>query len=487
MSDLEQTWPATQHPELEDALLATALVQPERWPEVEPLEHLLSNEHRKLHRLMAATYRKHKTLTAVLVANEAKPTERGDVTARLSRALSGHPSGYNVEHYANVLREHRQREQAARYADNVQALVERGATPAEIGAAMADALERHRKGGVERFTPVNLADPELKPEPVRWRVRNLIPERGTVLMWGRPNAGKTYFLLRLVHELIGEPQPQTLNGHPELRIGCTTQRVLWIASEETAERLKGRRDRVLRGMGDPSLYGDVLHLFAAEPYKPVTLTELPELLERYKPHLVVADSLTGLRPKVLADGRRPAWDVDNDAANEMCLMLRGLAERHECAIILVHHTGRDTAKGYRGPTDWWASVDTMWGLEPQPGGELKVVPQKCRDGQVLPEYLLKPEFTEDAYRLEYLGQSREQRLSPSADAVHDLIHGMPPKRVADVKVELEKRYSPSAIDKAVRELERKGLARRNGRENRSDLLEDLCHQSTPIHTDDSVD
>ena len=80
---------------------------------------------------------------------------------------------------------------------------------------------------------------------------------------------------------------------------------------------------------------------------------------------ITADCLTGLRPKKV-NGQSIKWDLDNDAANTLCLQLRALSQKYQLAIFMVHHSDKN-AKNYRGPTEYWSSSDIQVGLVPKNG------------------------------------------------------------------------------------------------------------------------
>jgi hypothetical protein len=227
--------------------------------------------------------------------------------------------------------------------------------------------------------------------------------------------------------LLTEP-PSHLSGHPDLAVSGNYTRVLWIGTEEETGILRSKADMVVRGLGTTdgpaSVAGTFLHRWAPEPGQRLTLDDLPDLLESDGPlDAVVLDSLTGLRPKV-RDGRRVAWDLDNDMTNELCLQLRGLAKQHDVDLFLVHHTGRDTGKGYRGPTEWWASADVQVGLIPDGPDRVRVKPEKNRDGRLLKPFYLSREWGPDGFRVSYEGAATQSAtLSPSAAKADAFLRG----------------------------------------------------------------
>ena len=470
---------------LEDRLLSIAVVQPERWPEIEPHAGLLqSPRNRHIHRAMCECSRKNGTidLAGIRARLDARGVFNNDkvdsvTPENLGDLEDGRLPSVLVQPLIDALTQLKRR---AGLAADLVVLGKALELDNEPGELLAKAAKRYNDAAPSRFTPADIhSDAVIVTEP-RFRVYNLLPESGLVLLWSQPNAGKTYYLLRVVHELMSVPRPATLNGHPDLRIDGTCSEVLWLASEEDAGRLKHRAEAVLRGMGNPTIDGKLLHLFAADPEAPLSMLDLPELVEQVRPHVVVVDSLTGLLPKVLGDGRRPAWDIDNGAANEMCMILRGLTARYGVTIILVHHTGREGGR-YRGATDWWASADVMFGIEPADDGRMRLKPEKNRNGRVLPAFHLNPQWSTDdngqlVYSLTYEPDD-PNKLSACAARVHEELHGKPNRSQAEMiqAIEAEGKWKPTRIKGAIGECVTKGYAKHTNKyRNRSEIYGDVC-------------
>lgn len=267
---------------------------------------------------------------------------------------------------------------------------------------------------------IDLWSPAVTPVVPAMTVQNLIRRKGLHLVWAPPGGLKTFLLLRWVHELLAVLPLPTLTGHPELRIQHSYTRVLWISTEESTGALRYRAEMVRTGLGkDFELGGKLFHMFASQKPR-ITLDDLPSIIETEGPfNAIILDSLTGLRPKT-KNGVTIKWDADNDAANEACLELRGLSEQHEIAFTIVHHTGREISKGYRGPTDWWASADIMFGLVTD-NGSLKVLPEKNRDGKLLPPFHLTPSWGAEGFYVTYGGQATSQTISGIASEIQALI------------------------------------------------------------------
>jgi hypothetical protein len=328
--------------------------------------------------------------------------------------------------------------QGAWYADRIRSHAARRAIRAE-GQRIADAalnghtreeflaaVQEHQRFiaehadklvGTPRYSTVDLYSPEIVPRRPEFAVANLIRRAGLHLIWAEPSGGKTWTLLRWLHELLVDTGCGRLAGHPELWINRRFERALWVATEEDAETLRYKADYIRRGLefDESKIVGKIDYVFAATTRRRVTLDDLTDLLDAGPYGVVILDSLTGLRPKTV-NGERVRWDVDNDAANEQCIRLRALATERQIAIILVHHTGRDTSKGYRGPTDWWASADVMVGFVPD-AGRAKVIVEKNRDGKRLAPFYLTPTWEGDSYTLSYDGAAVAVKLTPTAEKV----------------------------------------------------------------------
>jgi len=402
--ELPQTLP--HDPEVERALLGSVLIDPGQLHVLRPVLHCFaSGRHRRIAEAMVAIAAGNSPIDILTLKAELERCDHlGFIggPAYLADLLSCVPRSCNAEHYAARLRRLTWRRNIAVRAAGLLDAACDGAPDRDV-VELVEGLNEERPPGRRGLEAVSLYAPDVSPTYPRWRVANLIPQAGVVLVWAPPGGGKTYLLLRLSHELL--VGVERLFGHAELRIVERSHRVLWVCTEEDAGRLRARADMVLRGLGNPQLDGEILHLFAAAPGRSLTLDDLPEILDLHRPvDVVILDSLTGLRPKVV-DGHHVKWDLDNDAANQYCLMLRGLVVKHELTMILVHHTGREVAKGYRGPTDWWASADVMFGLEPERlTSTIRVKPEKCRDGRLLPPWRLRPSWGPQGYNIQFEGE-----------------------------------------------------------------------------------
>ncbi len=130
---------------------------------------------------------------------------------------------------------------------------------------------------------VDLHGADVVPVKPKFRVKNFIRKVGLGLAWAQPGGYKTSLTLRMVHELLIPGRTQLL-GHPDLGIVEAFGRVLMITTEENTGELRYVTDAVMRGLGNPTLAGQVYHLFAVAGGRPrVTLDDVPALLETRGP------------------------------------------------------------------------------------------------------------------------------------------------------------------------------------------------------------
>lgn len=346
---------------------------------------------------------------------------------RIAALTEGVPKSTHAPSYAAIVAD-------KSYRRSIVGAFERGAAAArdsateELPAYVQDLQEIIGTRASRSIEAEDLYSASNLPARPEFVVKDLIRRVGLHVVWAQPSAGKTWTLLRIVHEMMLFPGRSRLLNHPELWINRRWKRVLWIATEEDGPTLRYKGDWIRRGLdcspdGGSRLAGQIRYIWAPRPGHRVTLDDLPAILEREAPlDAVFLDSFTGLRPRIV-NGERVQWDRDNDALNELNLRLRGLAGIHQLAIFLIHHTAKDQLArktGPRGGIDLEASADVMAGLIPDEG-RTRIQVGKNRDGRVIPPFLLEPSWTPDelpartgTYDVKYVGAPVTAKLSQTA-------------------------------------------------------------------------
>ncbi len=185
---------------------------------------------------------------------------------------------------------------------------------------------------------------EIAAQEVRWLWEKRIPLGKITILDGDPGMGKSLFAINIAARITtGQPMPDGAPG--------TQGSVILIAPEDGAGDTL--RPRLEAAGGDPSRVL-LLNLVEGLDEKKVKVNDRPfslshdlEVLEteikRTNAVLVVLDPLTAVL------GRRLAASRDQDV-REVFTPLAHLAERTNCAILIIRHLGKVTSPNalYRG-------------------------------------------------------------------------------------------------------------------------------------------
>ncbi|WP_415184299.1 AAA family ATPase [Phaeovulum sp.] len=214
-----------------------------------------------------------------------------------------------------------------------------------------------------RFFPAS--DLEGLPVPDRqWLVPDLIPSGTVTLMGGDGGTGKSLLALQLAAAVAH-------GGFPWLGRHVHGGNVVFISAEDDQDELHRRVADVARaaGVGLADLSNLKLRSLAGEDALLATLdadgslsatdlfTALDEYVTTTKPSLIVLDTLADLFP---------GNENDRAQARQFIGLLRGLAIRHQCAVMLLSHpslSGMGSGAGTSGSTAWNNSVRSRLYLE----------------------------------------------------------------------------------------------------------------------------
>lgn len=214
-----------------------------------------------------------------------------------------------------------------------------------------------------RFYPASDLE-GLEVPPRHWLVRDLVPSGTVTLLGGDGGTGKSLLALQLACAVA--------TGGKWLERQVAGGGAVFISAEDDDAELHRRLSDVVRGAGQRfsdldrltirSLAGEdalLAHLDRSSGVlSPSPLyAELDKRLEDEKPALLVLDTLADLFP---------GNENDRAQARHFIGLLRGLAIRHECAVILLAHpslSGLNSGSGTSGSTGWNNSVRSRLYLE----------------------------------------------------------------------------------------------------------------------------
>lgn len=218
------------------------------------------------------------------------------------------------------------------------------------------------------------------PPPIReWLVADMIPMNTVTLLYGDGGTGKSLLALQLAASLaLGR---QWLNRLP------MTGRTVYLSAEDDRAELHRRLSIIAGSLGAtmPDLAGIIIAdlagrdaLLANLIVKKGILTRTP-LLDQIDariavtaPRLVIVDTL--------ADAY-PGNENDRAMVRQFVGMMRGLAIKHRCAVVLLAHpslTGITTGTGASGSTAWNNSVRSRLYFERLKEGDYEPNPDARR-------------------------------------------------------------------------------------------------------------
>lgn len=164
--------------------------------------------------------------------------------------------------------------------------------------------------------------------PIDWALEGLLASEGIGLVVGYPGTGKTQFTLGMsAHMAIGHDS--FLKWH---NVEGKQRKVLFMSLEMSKAPLHYFVKQVARGYSDPKLLNENLKLAPLGVPLPIDRKEgvayLANLLETYRPDVVVFDSLQRMVSKELTD------EVSVKATFDTLALLR---QKYGCSMVVVHH------------------------------------------------------------------------------------------------------------------------------------------------------
>lgn len=178
------------------------------------------------------------------------------------------------------------------------------------------------------FNAVDLMATEFPPP--RWAIPGLLAE-GLTICAGAPKLGKSWMVLNIAVAVAS-------GGHALGKVPVDPGEVLYLALEDSPRRLQERLKMSLKGAAVP----ERLH-FETEwlPLKDGGAEDLDAWLSRHPDcRLVVIDVLA--RVRTAAGEKSDRYQTDYMSVEP----LKILADRHQTAILCVHHTRKQTAEDF---------------------------------------------------------------------------------------------------------------------------------------------
>ncbi len=228
-----------------------------------------------------------------------------------------------------------------------------------------DEFDNLRDMRASRFRVHSLEDIIRRPAP-KWLIKDLLPETGLVMVFGNTGSGKTFFVLDL---LLSIARGKSWCGRDTIQ-----GPVVYVAAEGSSGISK--RIRVYtqhHGLNEEALPFGVID---AAPNL-VADTDHTSLIKAIRDYggakVVVIDTMAQTSP-----------GANENAAEDMGLYLskcKEIQKELNALVIIVHHTGKDSARGARGWSGLKAAMDTEIEItNTNAGTKAKVTKQK--DGEM---------------------------------------------------------------------------------------------------------
>ncbi|MGO8881197.1 MAG: bifunctional DNA primase/polymerase [Desulfomonilaceae bacterium] len=242
-----------------------------------------------------------------------------------------------------------------------------------------DPIPQELRISQQREYKINRLCDLLKREipPTEWIVPGLLPS-GLILLGGKSKAGKSWFVLNLSIAIA--------EGKLAFeKLPCSPQKVFYISLEDHERRIQYRANKLLNDNPDVSenlLYATEWPRFLAPSDKgnsPDGLSELRKtLISEQNISLIIVDTWQKVRP----NKRGFRDDYESDYAH--LAQIQELAQKHNCAIMLVHHARKDREGAEKqdsllGSTAIAGAADLIWILERKHQGSEGILTPSGRD------------------------------------------------------------------------------------------------------------
>lgn len=209
-----------------------------------------------------------------------------------------------------------------------------------------------------------LTDDDLrKLPPVKWKIKGVLPSHGLAVVFGQSGSGKSFLVLDMLQSLALGRDWFGLKVKP-----CS---VTYIALEGEAG-LAGRVEayRIHHGTASPNIR------YMVEPFKLLIADDINDLVQAIRDagtgDVVVLDTLSRATP-----------GSDENDSKDMGLIIAAAKMLQELIgglVLLVHHSGKDAAKGMRGHSSLHAALDCAIEVK-RTGDHRQWLVAKSKDGE----------------------------------------------------------------------------------------------------------
>ena len=215
------------------------------------------------------------------------------------------------------------------------------------GEALGKLLPSLTPARRSKFHLYTLDEVRQLPEPT-WLIPDILQERGLGIIYGPPQSYKSFLALDLAATIATGLDAYERGAQPP-------QDVIYMAAE-------GFRGQEIRATAwerehDADLSRLRLTEKAVEVMSADDATEFMQEIEAagVKPRLIVVDTMS---KALIGMNENESRDI-----NQLVNMLEGMRDALDCAVLVIHHTGKDTSRGARGSSAIPGGFDAMLEVE----------------------------------------------------------------------------------------------------------------------------
>lgn len=215
-----------------------------------------------------------------------------------------------------------------------------------------------------------------KLPPVTWLIKDLIPKQSLAMIYGEPGGGKTFTALDLA---LSAAHGKAWHGHE-----ATKGQVFYVAGEGVG----GFRKRI-------SAWHKAKELPEEAPFylipRAVNLLDVAEIADLVQTIEACRDPALPVAMVVFDTVARCMIGGDENAAQDMGLAVRHMDMVREaigCAVLPIHHSGKDANRGARGSTALIGAVDVSIRVE-RDTDRVTITTEKQKDAEPLGPMQLK--------------------------------------------------------------------------------------------------
>lgn len=290
--------------------------------------------------------------------------------AYLAACVEACPSNENIEAYARIVRQKSLERDARRIVEEAMAAMAAGENLAAATQAMKRLQDLQTQAEIGTGTPLTFTGAELMEmnlPPARWAIPEFLPV-GLSLFGGKPKSRKSWLWLQGCLAVA-------CGGRLMGQLPAPRGEALYLALEDTPQRLKDRLRKLLRGAPMPA----GLHMATNWPRANAGgCAQLEKWLSAHPDcRLVVVDTLQKFR--VLQKEQGNAYAQDYDAIDA----LKAIADKYGVAIVVIHHTTKMSADDpfmtFSGTLGLTGSADALFVIQAGRGENEAILHAQGRD------------------------------------------------------------------------------------------------------------